>query len=216
MENIIKTVKDRAIVKGLIISMLVASFSFSVISCGDDEDDNTQAQLTVQEVSARGWESFKDADYSSALTDFSAVIQRDANYSDAYNGAGWSVGRLPNRLSEAGAYFSRSLQLDTSRYDALGGWSFVEYQLGNYQSSLNKADSLLNRRPGWRFLHQPSVDFRKLRLTKAAAYYSLEQFSNSLSEIRSYLNADFEADVATQEGRRELLSEIERLRRIYG
>lgn len=189
---------------------------FGTMGCDKDDDDSKQAQLTARELTNLGWDEFKGLNYSAALLNFNEAKLRDENFADAYNGAGWALGRLPGQLHLAGDNFARCLQLDTTRYDAIGGWSFTEYQLGNYISALNKADSLLQRRSGWRFLHQPEVDFRRLRLMKASAYYSIEQYEDSYEEIINYLNYNFEADISTLEGRRELLAEIERLRRIYG
>ncbi len=191
--------------------MLIAG----VTGCEKDEGDDA-SQMSAQALLERGWDRFENMDYTAALSDFQAVMQQDPNLSDGWNGAGWSTGRLNGRLGESENYFAGCLQRDTTRYDALGGWAFVAYQSNDYISALNKADSLLHRRSGWRFLHQPDIDYHDVRLMMAAAYYNLEEYANSLNVVVLYLNPSFEADTNTSAGRRELLDEIERLRQIYG
>ncbi len=185
-------------------------------ACGKGGGGEEGVRLTPREIIARGWERFEAMDYAAALGDFESAIGLNETLSDAWNGAGWSAGRVTGRLGEAEGYFAGCLQRDTTRYDALGGWAFVAYQLQNWTGAISKADSLLHRRPGWRFLHQPTVDFHDLRLMTAAAYYNLGDFETALDIIVTYLNPAFEADVSTPAGRRELLDEIERLRQVYG
>lgn len=200
----------------LLLSALLVLSAGLLSNCGSDDDDDDKVVLTAQELSSRGWTKFKSVDYSGALKDFQDAIVLDGTYSDAWNGAGWAAGRLVNRLNDASSYFNSCLQRDDNKYDALGGWAFIEYQLGNWQSALDKAENLLNRRTGWRFVHQPSIDFNDLRLMTAAAHYNLADYQASLNVIVQYLNTNFDADINTPAGQRELLDEIERLRQIYG
>jgi len=188
----------------------------AVLLNGCKKDDGPSvAVLTPTEQVALGWEYFVGGDYTGSLSEFTLALGRDATLSDAMNGIGWSIGRIPGRLSEAPQWFARALARDTTRYDALGGWAFAAYQLGDWQSAIHKSDSLLHRRPGWRFLHESTVDQNDIILMQAAAYYNLGDFATSLVSVTS-LNAAFEADVSTPAGRRELFDEIERLRRVYG
>ena len=186
-----------------------------LVGCGDD-DGPSGPDADVQEVVQEGWDCFVDADYQAALEFFTRAIEQDPTHSDAHNGAGWSSGRIPGGLSQASDYFSRSYSLDTTRYDALGGWSFVVYQMGDWETTLSKADSLLRRRPVWKFLHQPSVDFHDVWLIVASSNCHLGHYDRALEIIKDYLNSSFDADVNTAMGRREILNEIERLGRIYG
>ncbi len=182
--------------------------------CGGNDEET--APLAPANLLAQGWDYFENADYVSALNSFRNAFEDNATRVDAYNGAGWSAGKGGGTLTEAADYFRRSWQLDPSHYDALGGWIFVEYQQGGYQSAVNKALSLMNSKPGWRFLHQPSIDFIDIRLVLAASYFYLGEFEQSLQVVKDYLNPSFEADVQTREGQRELLEELERLRGIHG
>ncbi|MDP8228123.1 MAG: hypothetical protein P9M15_01570 [Candidatus Electryoneaceae bacterium] len=186
------------------------------VGCSDDDGGTTGPELSAQELVDEGWDKFEEDDWNGALTDFRSAIDRDINLSDAYNGAGWASGKSPDGLNNAADYFDVSLQKDTTRYDALGGWAFVVYQQGEWQLSIEKAEYVLHRRPGWRFLHQSSLDFNDLRLMMTTAWCNLDNYDTAYNIVIDYLNPTFETDITTPEGRRELLEEIERLRRIYG
>jgi len=197
------------------MAALACIAAFIVAGC-DDGDGSTNASRTPAEMLEWGWNYFEAANYSSALNEFESALRGDPRLSDAQNGAGWAVGRIPGRLNEAPARFAAALSLDTTRYDALGGWAFAIYQLGQYGEAIAKSDSLLRRRPGWRFLHEPTLDQNDLRLMQAACHYNLGDYTASYRKVVDFLNPSFEADVSTPAGRRELLDEIERLRRVYG
>lgn len=195
--------------------LALLALAIFLTGCEKKDDDGDNAATSPQQLTALGWDAFKSGDYLTAYNRFQSAVDRDRSYSDAYNGLGWSAGRIRGRLPETDVHFARSLALDTTRYDALGGWAFAVYQSGNWTSAINKADSLLHRRPGWRFLHEPTLDFRDVWILTAAAYYNLGDFASSYSIISDHF-PPFEADINTPAGRRELLEEIERLRRIYG
>jgi len=194
----------------MVILLLVA-----VIGCEKD-DAGDAAAMTARELVERGWDKFEAVDYSSALDDFRAAYDLDDQFSDAYNGAGWSAGRMDNMLDEAEDYFQTCWEMDSTKYDALGGWIFVVYQQSEWSASIEKAAVLLNDKSGWRFLHEPSLDFRDIHLVTTAAHYNLGHYTEAYEIIVSYLNSSFEVDVESAAGQRELLEEIERLRQIYG
>ncbi len=206
------------IMKSKLILIFIAGL-FVLASCsGDDGDSGTNAVLTAQEFVDVGWLKFEEQSYEDALADFKAAIQKDASLTDAHTGAGWSSGRLPGNLSVARSYLIDAATLDTAAHDARGGLIFIEFQNNELQSALSRADSLLSRLPGWRFLHDPTVDFRDVKLLTAVCYYNLGNYATSLMIIKKnqFLNPDFDADITTEEGQRELLEEIERLGEIHG
>jgi len=203
---------------GLRLLVLAASvLSVTVFSgCSSDDDSSGTPVLTPAEQVEQGWTFFETGEYAKALAEFKAALAKDGTLADAQNGIGWTLGRIPDSLSHAPQWFDRSLRQDTTRYDALGGWAFAVYQLGEWQTAIDKSDYLLRRRPGWRFLHEPTLDETDIRLMQAGANYYLGNYSASLDLVVAHLNSAFEADVSTPTGRRELLDEIERLRRVYG
>ncbi len=200
----------------MVLLMLIA-----VAGCenGDDEADSTD--LTTAELLERGWENFEQSNYSAALEDFQTVTNRDVSICDAWNGAGWSSGRISGGLKDALEYFNRAIELDQNKYDAIGGLAFAIYQDSQFdstklRSSIDISIDLLSAKPLWRFLHEQTLDFMDLKLMIAAAHYGLNEYEQSFTVIKENFNSSFEADLSIPSGRRELLEEIERLRLIYG
>lgn len=214
------TATESGITRRVVLTFLIGLASLSVGGCDKDDDNVAGEKLSPSQQVALGWTYFEDGDYTLALQEFDAAIAGDAALSDAWNGRGWALGKLRGRLSEAPACFARALNIDTTRYDAIGGWAFAVFQLddipGNYQSAINKSDSLLHRRPGWRFLHEPTLNEVDVYLLIAASHFNLGAYSASYTTIVDHLNPSFEADITTPAGRSQLLEEIERLRRING
>ncbi len=193
---------------------LVTFLTFALSGC-DGEDGPSGPELTADYLTELGWDSFEQFDYQSALDDFKAALGKNPDHADANNGAGWSAGKLHGHLNEAPAYFAKSLQIDTTVYDALGGWTFVVFQTGDYEAAIDKADSLLHRRPVWQFHHEQTLDHFDIRLVLAVSYFNIGEFEASYETVR-FLNRYFETDISTPAGRRELFEEIERLRLVYG
>jgi len=212
----VKTATKGKVFWRLGFAILVGSLSLTIGGCSNDGDPAKTTDLSPTEQVDLGWSHFEDGEYASALQEFEGALGRNGNLSDAWNGKGWALGKLPNRLDEAPACFAKALQIDTTRYDAIGGWAFAAYQIGNWSSAVNKSDSLLHRRPGWRFLHEVTLNEKDLQLVIAASHFNLGDYSSSYATIIDHLNPLFEADINTPAGRLELLDEIERLRRVNG
>lgn len=194
----------------LLLLLITGSLGLS----GCDDDDDQSVQLTASDYLDQGWELFKIYDYSGAFSSFQSSFSLDGNLSDAFNGAGWSAGRNGER-DVAESNFNRCLGIEATHFDALSGLAFTLYQLGRWEESLEKADTLLTKKPGWRFRRETTLDFNDVQLMRAAANYNLGRYSAS-SLIVKILNNSFEPDTLTISGQRELLAEIERLRQIYG
>ena len=190
-----------------------------LIGCGsDDEKDQV---LSIDEQISQGWDSFEDRDFASALASFESALAQNQNHVDALNGAGWSAGRIMGKLTEADAHFNKCLQQDPNKYDALGGSAFVTFQKSELDADLltlavDKALSLMNSKPRWRFLHEQSVNYLDIHLMTVQAYYNMGELNVAYRIIREYFNSTFETDVSSPSGQRELLEEIERLRQIHG
>ncbi len=205
------------LIKSMALIFIVLGLSLSMSACEDDDGASApEDEMTAQDFVDRGWDRFESDNYTAALDDFKGALNMDSRHADALNGAGWASGRLNGQLTQAYNYFRDCLSIDTLRWDGLGGWAFVCYQRELWQEALDKANSLLNSKPRWRFLHESEIDFIDLRLMTSAAYFNLGQYSESYMIIKTYLNPSFETDIDTQSGRRELLEEIERLRLLHG
>jgi len=200
---------------GLAAVALILSPLF-LASCGKSEDNATGPTVTAQDLVDQGWDHYRNQQWQDALNSFLGAMDKNGNLADAYNGAGWVEGQLAGKLNSAADRFARCLQKDSSRYDAIGGWAFVEYQRNNLQSAINKADSLLHRRPLWKFLHQQELDYNDVYLMKAKSQFLLGRYADSYQTVVEHLDSEFSADINTSFGRQQLSDEIERLERIYG
>lgn len=199
------------------LSLLAVTGITCLVMVGCSKDDNTTGTtLTAEEQLNEGWVAFEDGDYSTALSSFQSAYVRSPGLADAWNGAGWALGKLPSRIDESIEKFQRALSEDTTRYDAYAGWAFAAFNAGSYQLAIDKVNDLLHRRPVWRFLHQQSLDRDDLRLLQAAAYYQLADYSSALNVVVTYFDPLFEADPTTPAGRRAIFDEIETLRRLNG
>ncbi|NQT34468.1 tetratricopeptide repeat protein [bacterium] len=212
--SLLKQCRSTLTVYTILAFFLIAFLAFTLNGC-DGEDGPSGPELTSDDLTELGWDSFEQSDYRSALDNFKAALGKNRDHADANNGAGWSAGKLHGHLSEAPTYFAKCLQIDATLYDALGGWTFVVFQTGDYEAAINKADSLLRRHPIWQFHHEQTLDHFDIRLVLAVSYFRVDEFEASYETVR-FLNRNFETDISTPAGRRELLEEIERLRLIYG
>ena len=210
----LKQPKSTQSVYTITAQFLIVLLIFVLSGCGGD-DGPSGPEPTADYLTEQGWDSFEQFDYQSALEDFKSALGKNPEHAGANNGAGWSAGKLPGHLDEAPDYFAKCLQIDTTIYDALGGWTFVVFQTGDFEAVIGKADSLLHRRPVWQFHHEQTLDHFDIRLVMAVSYFSIGEFEASYETVR-FLNRSFETDISTPAGRRELFEEIERLRLVYG
>lgn len=199
-----------------LIPLLLVFALLTVTGCDKTEDTTTAPTLSAQDLVMDGWVKYEDSDWNGALSSFNAAIAENGSLSDAWNGAGWAEGQIPGQLVSAANRFAVAFQKDTTRYDALGGWAFVEFQRNNLQSAINKSDSLLARRPRWKFLHEQQLDYLDLQLLQSKAYFLLGIYADSYKVVVDHLNPGFSTDISTPFGRQQLSDEIERLERIYG
>lgn len=208
--------KGERVIAGFLIPLLLLTAVLFVTACDKTEDSPTGSDMTAQDHIYEGWKRFEEQRWDDALGSFQAAMGSNGNLADAWNGAGWTEGQQTGKLASAANRFAVCLQKDSTRYDAIAGWAFIEYQQNRWQSAINKADSLLHRRPRWKFLHQQQLDFYDIHLMKAKSHYLLGEYTASLDVIKNLLNPEFTADVSTPFGRQLLSDEIERLERIYG
>ncbi|MCF7811191.1 hypothetical protein K9N50_09420 [bacterium] len=195
---------------------------FLTVFTGCEKDESVSApEITSPDLINQGWDLFEDSEYQLAVDTFLEAIELNVELNNdfkryAYSGAGWSCGKIPGRLNDAEEYFESSIIDSIILLDALGGWIFVEYQLGEWETAISMSEALLETQPAWRFYHEKTLDFMDIRLTMALSYYNLGEYDLSLETIILHFNSSFEADISTPAGRRELLEELERLSEVHG
>ena len=99
---------------------------------------NRRANDRPERGPAQGWQSFEGGDYAKAVELFKGALQNNNLYTDAYNGLGWSYGRMDS-LDKAKVDFDIALGLDNTFIDAYAGRSFVSLAQGRYAEAIEPA-----------------------------------------------------------------------------
>jgi tetratricopeptide (TPR) repeat protein len=220
MQSVFKRSNKRKLFLSGCLCFILLLFLTIFTGCEKEESISTP-EVTSPDLIYQGWDLFEDSEYQLALDTFLEAIELDVELTDgsrmyAYSGAGWSCGKIPNRINDARTYFELSVVDEIILLDALGGWIFVEYQSGEWETAILMSKSLLESQPAWRFYHEKTLDYQDILLIMALSYYNLGEYNLSLETIILHFNSSFEADISTSAGRRELLEELERLSEVYG
>ena len=221
MEKLMSILNKTGGLKPALSLLIAVAVLVGFAGCAEDDSPGVDSELTMADFVDRGWDNFEAGDYLAARADFQTALGRDAGLVDAYNGAGWASGRIIDGLNAAETYFNDCLARDPSKWDAVGGLTFIKLQSADLDSArlraaLDLGSQLLTAKPRWRFLHDSNLDYKDVLLALAAAWYVLGDYQASYDIVVGRLNPSFEADVSVPTGRRELFAEIERLRQIYG
>ncbi len=158
-----------------IIAVLTA---FIAIGCGGD---GSGPQKSAEEHTEEGWEAFTLSDYSDALADFEEAITKDAEYAEAYLGAGWANFQLKN-MTEARDHFQtgRGNVADTSALlgDFHAALSFTYLELNQDSQCIACADSCIETHSQYSFGHRTTVNVTDLIVAKAKSYFLMGGDSN--------------------------------------
>ncbi len=190
--------------------LLLVSISLAFFAC--ETSNGTDPDLTADELTQQGWDKFETGDYSEALDNFEKAIEKDNQFTDAHNGAGWASGRL-TLLSDGASFFNNCLSLEPNYTDAIAGLAFIKNAQKEYQQAINMANNLLSVDDQWVFGHDTDINYRDLHLVLAECYFAILDFQNALNQVQK-LDPSFGADLdlSTYEGRAALAAKIERLK----
>jgi tetratricopeptide (TPR) repeat protein len=163
-------------------------------------------------LTAEGWELYEDGDYEGAIGKFDAAIDLDANYRDAYNGLGWSYGKLDS-LADAVASFDLCISKGDTRPDPYAGKAAVCRDLDppEFEDAIDAAATALSKDSDFEFEHYEDFDWRDLRIIKAQCYFALLEYSQAVAEIDTLGGNDVDPDDPEA-----IAAEIERLEDLYG
>lgn len=172
-----------------------------------------------------GWVLYEDGDYVGANQWFKDGFEKDSSYMDAYNGLGWSFGKL-GLADSAIIYFELGKELtwdDTKTPDLdmqfYAGLTFANNAVANdtlarsYGEQFFGAQNLVDQDP-WAFAHNALTNHLDVRLTLASTYFSLSFLDLCITEVRQIhsdlgMTKTFEPDLNTVQGRDELVKELE-------
>ncbi|MCB0278962.1 MAG: hypothetical protein KDD94_05645 [Calditrichaeota bacterium] len=189
--------------KQLLYSALI---SLLLISCSDDPvapPAKTAAQFT-----ADGWKKFEAGEYQDAISDFNDAVNLDVNANEARSGQGWCYMMLDNFNTAIASL--NLIPINAERTDSEAALAFMHNANADYQLSLDATDFILTEDPDWQFAHNNAIDIDDIYLLRAHNFISLGEFANALTAFEN-LDAEFSADVTTENGRNQLLAAIEAL-----
>lgn len=185
-----------------------------VVSCGvSGGEDGTTSSDRVDEA----WRRYRLGQFESAASLFLELTLEDVELAESSGGLGWSHLRMLNPTG-ARLAFQSSLVADVGWLDSRAGEVFALRDGGSSADALlSRARDVLRADPDWRFVHEPTVDWRDLRMTAAQVYYYTQRFDSCLAHCRavdSSLGLD-RADSLSWQGapsfEAALLREVERL-----
>jgi tetratricopeptide (TPR) repeat protein len=188
-----------------VILMVLLSVMIGGCSSGGGDGQKTAGQVT-----AEGWSAYSAKNYTDASARFAEALTLDANFVDAYNGAGWSNAKL-NAMPGAVASFTTGLTKDPANIQIKAGLAFVYSVQKEYALSIQRGNEVLAADSVWSFSRDLSIGAADIHLMLAEDYFAQGDFSASLQQVQK-LNALFNANVSTPSGRAALSAEIERLR----
>ncbi|MCB2198796.1 tetratricopeptide repeat protein [bacterium] len=186
------------------------------VGCSGCEDDPTSPDdgPDAVELTRDGWNAFEALDWTGALDNFERAINRGAESTEAYSGAGWANFRLGNQ-ADARVRWNEGLQEIGGVHDINFGLASLDMLEDDFDSAIDHFLAVLETHPNYTFIHASGINNDDIRLGLAQCYFFNEEYQNSLAQVQ-VLNSRFEADLTTVEGLTELSQEIDRLISIYG
>ncbi|MFH1679207.1 MAG: DUF6174 domain-containing protein [Candidatus Eisenbacteria bacterium] len=186
------------------------------IGCGDDLAP--PAVGTPEEFVFLGWRSFEAGDYSSALSLFFGALSEDVACAEAYNGLGWSWFKLRSYSSSL-ACFDQALSHGLRSADPIvgkimalqGPMPFELDTTGTVHLASSLADSvfLWFTPPLYVFAHDPTVDWRDLRVVKGQSAVRKGNTENAHAQVVALGGVSL--DSSSSSFARRLEAEIKRL-----
>ncbi len=174
----IKTLKKLFIFSSLLYSTLIIN------GCREEIVPNDS------DYSSYGWYRYENNEYVEALTWFRAAVEDDPNFSDAYRGVGWTMGRL-GQADSAAYYFLNYLERDTTNFenklDFYAGLAFAYNALGEDERTREYAKTYFFGSqnpdigdPNWCFCPHSNQPINQLdvRLVLAIAEFRLGLFED--------------------------------------
>jgi len=184
-----------------------------IVGCGGGGGGgptDTAASLTED-----GWDLYEAGNYEGAVVKFFRATQLDANYADAYNGLGWSYGKMDS-LQQAADGFVLCIGKGMTTADPYAGRAPVYRDLDppQFSNAINSATTALTKDSDYEFEHNEDFDWRDLCLIKAQCHFALKEYSQAKGLVDA-LGGHY-IDPGSPTFIKDLADEIERLGDLYG
>lgn len=165
---------------------------------------------TADELTDLGWLAFERGDFAEAEANFQSALGTDSSFTEALNGAGWSLMNL-GRLSAADSAFSDALAGGLETADPHAGAAVIRRDLepADFSGAIFSARDALAIEPRYVFDHDQSFDWNDLRLIIGQAAWELGSYDTVNDQIDS-LGGNVQ-DNTSPTFPAELLQELERL-----
>jgi tetratricopeptide (TPR) repeat protein len=139
---------------------------------------------TAADLTAQGWVMYEAGNFSGAVGKFIRATQLDANYADAYNGLGWSYGKLDS-LARAVEDFRQAILKGMTTADPYAGRApaYRDVNPPKYRRAIVVADSALAKSPAYVFSHHAAFDYRDLHLINAQSHFGLKEYTEAKAEV---------------------------------
>ncbi len=171
----------------IIVAVLVAVFS---PGCKCKKSITAGERLAAN--IAAGWESFESANYADALIEFSDAMDIDSTSGEARTGFGWSLLRtngadLNNVLAILNIDATDDLVHQTDAWTAKATSHLL---LSQYPPADSVAKLVLDTDTNYVFVHDPSVQWRDLLITRGQALYHMSDYDSAWQVILPLVNED--------------------------
>jgi tetratricopeptide (TPR) repeat protein len=191
-------------------SLTQTAFAIIVCLAGgcilDGDDDGSRVDTLLNE----GWFLFETGNFSRSQSRFQEALELDWHCADAFNGRGW-CGLNMNSLYAAKWDFLQALEKGHLAPDPLAGLAIAYRDLdpADFEAAAASATSALRRDPRFVFEHDPTLDWRDLRLIMAQSYFAMGIYPLANAQVDS-LDGNVQ-DPASLTFVEDLLREIQRL-----
>jgi tetratricopeptide (TPR) repeat protein len=198
-----------------LLAGLISSLAL-LVGCGGG--DGGGGGPDAASLTAEGWAHYEQGRYPDAIGKFDAAVEADPAYADAYNGLGWSYGKLDS-LAEAAANFAWCISNGETGPDPYAGQAPVLRDLDppQFSNAITAASTALSKSSTYEFSHNEDFDWRDLRLIMAQCYFQLKDYTQALAQV-DILDPSNTVDPSGPafEYRRDLAAAIEDLEEEFG
>ncbi|MFZ1947549.1 MAG: tetratricopeptide repeat protein [bacterium] len=167
---------------------------------------------TAASLTEEGWVLYEDGEYEAAVVKFFSATELDANYRDAYNGLGWTYGKLDS-LQKAVTNFELCLAKGDTRPDPHAGKAPVCRDLDprECEEAISAAAAALSLDADFVFEHYEDFNWRDLRIIKAQCHFDLREYAEAAGEIEELGGGVIDPDSTAR-----IAEKIEELEELYG
>ena len=137
--------KKKCLIKMVYGILSVFILSVVLISCGKNSAERWQEQYDL------GMRYLEEQNYEEAIVAFTAAIEIDPNYADAYTGRGNAYvfsGETEEHLAQALADYQKALELDEANAAAYLGIADIYIRQGDYEAALEILNEGLEKTGG--------------------------------------------------------------------